>query len=47
MHCRCCDSMDARRIDYYEEWYCDECLEVIEDTLNEYEDLEDTVDGLY
>ena len=47
MHCRCCDSMEAHFIHHYEEWYRDECLEAIEDTLNEYEDLEDMVDGLY
>lgn len=38
MRCRCCDSPEANWISYYEEYYCDECLDVIEETTQEWEE---------
>ena len=42
MRCRCCNSVEANWISYYDEYYCDECLEVIEDTVQE--DFEDVLE---
>lgn len=41
MRCRSCDSPDAHYINHWDDWYCDECLDSIMDTLDEYDPLED------
>ncbi len=43
MRCRCCNSPDAHYIRYYDEYYCNECLDVIEETIAEdsFDDLEE------
>lgn len=41
MRCRCCDSPQAKFIHHYDEWYCEECLDSIEDVISEDEDLEE------
>ena len=47
MRCYCCNSPEANWIHCYDEWYCDECLNSIDETIQEWEeDLDDLVEGL-
>ncbi len=41
MRCRACDSPHASFQKQWEEWYCEECLDEIYDSLTEFEDEEE------
>lgn len=49
MRCRSCDSIEAKWVEAWEDYYCQECLDAIYDTLEEYEDLEEfsELEGYY
>ena len=40
MRCKCCDNPDATYIRQWEEWYCKECLDIIEETISEDEEID-------
>lgn len=41
MRCRSCDSPLAKWVETWEDYYCQECLDAIYDSLDEFEDFED------
>jgi transcription initiation factor TFIIIB Brf1 subunit/transcription initiation factor TFIIB len=46
VRCICCNSDKAEYDPVDNNWYCQECMEVISETLLEYEELEDILDDL-
>ncbi len=46
IRCRCCDSPEAKWVRAWEDYYCDECLDSIYDSLGEFEEEEDTLDSI-
>lgn len=35
MHCKCCDNPRASYIREWEDWYCEECLDIISELISE------------
>ena len=46
MRCRSCDSSEAKWVEAWEEYYCQECLDAIYDTLDEYDEILDDYEHL-
>ncbi len=47
MRCRSCDSVDASWVEHWGEYYCEECVNEIYDSLSEFDDLEDVLEEIY
>ena len=41
LRCKSCDSIDAKWVEAWEDYYCQECLDAIYDSLDEFDDLEE------
>ena len=41
LRCRSCDSPSAKWVESWEDYYCQECLDAIYDSLDEFEDFEE------
>jgi len=46
MRCRSCDSIEAKWVESWEDYYCQECLDAIYDTLEEYDETLDDYEYL-
>ena len=48
MRCRSCNSPSAKWVESWEDYYCDECLEAIYDSLDEFDEEElDLIKEIY
>lgn len=46
MRCRCCDSPEAKWIHYWQEYYCEDCKDSIDETISEDEELEEFMEDV-